>query len=67
MIFQYHLGGYVADLRTGSYVRLTADHAHAVVSGEALLVDPDNNSDPAQQHAYSLPRPDRLPPLPPCP
>ncbi|WP_328652829.1 hypothetical protein OG598_02330 [Micromonospora sp. NBC_00330] len=67
VIFRYHLGWYVADLRTGSYVRLTADHAHAVVSGEALLVDPDNNSDPAQQHAYSLLRPDRLPPLPACP
>ncbi|MGW4156776.1 hypothetical protein ACWEDF_26855 [Micromonospora chersina] len=67
VIFDYHQGWYVADLRTGSYVRLTADHAPAVVSGSALLVDPDDTSVPPERHAYSLLRLDRLPPLPGCP
>ncbi|MEU5526766.1 hypothetical protein ABZ744_07485 [Micromonospora chersina] len=67
VIFDYHLGWYVADLRSGSYVRLTADHARAVVSGSALLMDPDDTSVPPQRHAYSLLRLDRLPPLPACP
>ncbi|RAO05727.1 hypothetical protein GAR05_00231 [Micromonospora saelicesensis] len=31
------------------------------------LVDLDDNSEPAQQHGYSLLRPDRLAPLPACP
>ncbi|MEU7760034.1 MULTISPECIES: hypothetical protein [Micromonospora] len=67
VLFDYHLGWYVADLRTGSYVRLTADHAQAMVSGSALLMDPDDNSVPTERHAYSLLRLDRLPPLPACP
>ncbi|WP_197494833.1 hypothetical protein [Micromonospora sp. NBRC 110037] len=67
VLFDYHQGWYVADLRTGSYVRLTADHADAMVSGPALLMDPEDNSVPAERHAYSLLRLDRLPPLPACP
>ncbi|MFC4145805.1 hypothetical protein ACFO0M_06025 [Micromonospora mangrovi] len=66
VIFDYDQGWYVADLRTGSYARLTADRADAVVSGGALLVDPDDDSVPPQRQAYSLLRVDRLPPLPEC-
>ncbi|MBQ1058425.1 hypothetical protein KBX35_26930, partial [Micromonospora sp. C32] len=54
VVFQYNLGWYVADLRTGSYARLTADHAEAAVSGSALLMNQDDNSVPAERHAYSL-------------
>ncbi|MEU7810134.1 TolB family protein [Micromonospora sp. LA-10] len=67
VVFQYNLGWYVADLRTGSYARLTADHAEAAVSGSALLMNQDDNSVPAERHAYSLLLLDRLPPLPACP
>ncbi|MFJ5669909.1 TolB family protein [Micromonospora chalcea] len=67
VVFQYNLGWYVADLRTGSYARLTADHAEAAVSGPALLMNQDDNSVPAERHAYSLLLLDRLPPLPACP
>ncbi|MET8123970.1 hypothetical protein [Micromonospora sp. NPDC005189] len=67
VVFNYHQGWYVADLRSGSYVRLTADDAHAVVSGGALVVDRDDNSVPPEREAYSLLRLDQLPPLPACP
>ncbi|MFD6665287.1 hypothetical protein ACFWDK_23330 [Micromonospora chalcea] len=67
MVFRYNLGWYVADLRTGSYARLTADHAGAAVSGPALLMDSDDSSVPAERRAYSLLLLDRLPPLPACP
>ncbi|MGC4895885.1 hypothetical protein [Micromonospora sp. DT31] len=64
--FAYNQGWYVADLRTGSYARLTADHGQATASGSALLMDPDDNSVPPERHAYSLLRLDQLPPLPAC-
>ncbi|AXO35761.1 hypothetical protein [Micromonospora sp. B006] len=67
VVFEYNLGWYVADLRTGSYARLTADDAGAAVSGPALLMDLDDSSVPAERHAYSLLLLDRLPPLPACP
>lgn len=67
VVFQYNLGWYVADLRTGSYARLTADQAGAAVSSPALLMDSDDSSVPAERRAYSLLFLDRLPPLPACP
>ncbi|MFI6241317.1 hypothetical protein ACIBEF_15710 [Micromonospora sp. NPDC050795] len=66
VVFEFHQGWYVADLRTGSYVRLTADYVHAEVAGGALLVASDDNSTPEEPNAYSLLRLDRMAPLPSC-
>ncbi|SCG70422.1 hypothetical protein GA0074704_4549 [Micromonospora siamensis] len=66
VVFEFKQGWYVADLRSGSYARLAADHTLPSLTGTALLLDPDDTSVPPERHAYSLIHLDRLPPLPGC-